>query len=647
MKRILSYFSAVLPFFAVACSEELKEASFNLYQVSEVTATAGDGCATVSWIAQEGKPEPLEYLINWTADDPEIAGGSQTVEPASHELLVEGLTNDCTYTFAVQSRYPDGLSMKVTAVCTPKSTRIAASELKAMAGDGRVFLSWTAPETDLEYRYNISVSSGGSEIKTEEVLSDKTSCLVEGLENGREYTFTLTCVYGHGNSDSVSATAVPGEIDPITVTSTSLRQFQLCMFEYNPAYFVQGEITSVLWDFKDGATSSDMTASHIYTETGTYNVSLSVTYDSGNTETAGIEITVEPFAWMTITGTGYQKASNIVFSHDGQTFYTLSQTDKKLLAISAITGETLWEYATSAATYGAGPAVGPDGTVYFGTEDGDGSFYAVSSSGNMKWKATLGAAVKASPAVTSDGSVYVLADKGNFVAFDAASGAEKWRATLDGNAGGVAVDVDGTVYIGTSKGIWAYTETGTLKWKSETEYTVTERGGSLAIAGDVLYTALKGKGGCVALNTSSGMQLWQYKTSSNDCYHPVVDADGTVYFCEKSGYLFAVDRNGNLVWSDETDKNYIYSGFALGADGKAYISQYASPFNLLSFDKSGTRSVVTNIGAQTMSPVSIGPDRRVYYGLNGSVAVYDIKSDIAQAGWPMRGYDQQGTNSLK
>ena len=94
-----------------ACTEDLKEASFNLFQVAEVTATAGDECATVAWASQEGKPDPIEYLVNWTADDPEISGGTKTVGPAIHELLVDGLTNDCAYTFAVQARYEDGLSM--------------------------------------------------------------------------------------------------------------------------------------------------------------------------------------------------------------------------------------------------------------------------------------------------------------------------------------------------------------------------------------------------------------------------------------------------------------------------------------------------------------------------------------------------------
>ena len=218
-------------------------------------------------------------------------------------------------------------------------------------------------------------------VKSVEAASSETSKLIEGLTNGTAYTFTLTCVYAHGDSESVEASATPGEIDPITVTSTTLRRFELCTFEYNPAYFVQGEIVSVHWEFGDGNTSDETIASYCYPEPGNYTVRLTVTYKGGATEQAEIRITVEGYAWSSVSGTGYQKSSNIVFAPDGQTLYTLSQTDKKLFAVNAITGQIRWEYATSAATYGSGPAVGADGTVYFGTEDSDGSFYAVSASG--------------------------------------------------------------------------------------------------------------------------------------------------------------------------------------------------------------------------------------------------------------------------
>lgn len=648
MKKYLFGLFAAVAVMSTGCSEDkLPEASFSLFQVETVKATAGDGEATVEWTPQEGKPAPAEYRVSWTADDSDIAGGAESVASDIYRLTVKGLVNDCAYTFSVQSRYADGLAMKVSAVCTPKSTRMPASNFKAMAGDKRAFLSWAAPDTQLEYAYRIDVSAGGEAVKSVEVASSETSELIEGLTNGTAYTFTLTCVYAHGDSESVGTTATPGEIDPITATSTTLRRFERCTFEYNPAYFVQGEIASVRWEFGDGQTSDKTVAIYCYPVTGNYTVRLTVTYEGGATEQAEIGITVEGFAWSSVGGTGYQKASNIVFSPDGQTFYTLSQTDKKLLAVGAVTGRIVWEYATSAATYGAGPAVGADGTVYFGTEDSEGSFYAVSASGALRWKKSLGAAVKASPAVTSDGVVYALANGGLLFAFDAASGDEKWSAVQSGDAGGVAVDRDGTVYIGTSKGVWAYSADGTLKWSCDTAHAVTERGGSLAIGEGVLYATLKSKGGCAAIDTATGRTLWKFASQVGDCYHPVVDGEGTVYFCEKNGYLYAVDGTGSEKWIDQADKNYIYSGFALGADGKAYISQYASPFNLLSFEASGTRSVVMTIDAQTMSPVSIGPDGRVYYGLNGSVAACEIGCSLATEGWPMRGHNAQGTNSLK
>lgn len=209
MKNILlgALSSAVL---LAGCSkDQLPQVSFDLFQVETVTATAGDGTATVSWTAQAEKPQPLDYLVSWTPDNAQIAGGDTTVEAGQHSLTVDDLVNDCTYTFAVQARYAGGLSMKVTAFVTPKSTRIAAANFKAMAGDGRVFLSWTAPETTLDYSYRLVVSSASDDDRTLTVDSGETSCLVEGLTNDRAYTFALTCVYAHGDSETLTAAATP------------------------------------------------------------------------------------------------------------------------------------------------------------------------------------------------------------------------------------------------------------------------------------------------------------------------------------------------------------------------------------------------------------------------------------------------------
>lgn len=641
-----------LLFIGVACltacsGVDIPKANYSLFQAESVSAESGDGSVLLKWTPQEGKPLPLDYYISWAAGSPSGADGDTTIVSDRSEAVIPDLVNDCAYTFSVQSRFKEGLAMKVSASCTPKSTRIPVSGLKAMAGDGRIFLSWKAPETSLDFTYRISISADGAAVGEQALQSGETSSLIENLVNGKEYVISITCVYPHGDSPAVTAAATPGEISAISPSVGVLHVFQICAFEYNPAYFVQGEIVKAEWSFGDGGTSSEEKPSHMYKKAGIYDVSLTVTYSGGKTETASISITVADYMWSKVESVGYQKANHVVFSPDGQVLYTVSNTGKKLIAIDAINGTVLWEYSTSTASYGAGPAVGADGTIYFGTEDAEGSLYAITASGTLKWKTGLGAKVKASPAVTSDGNVYALADNGTLTALDASTGTVRWKAELEGTASGVAVDAAGNVYSATSKGIWAYTSAGTSIWKNPDGFAVTERGGSIALYDGILYAALKKGGGAAAIDMTNGSTIWQVKKTDGDCYHPVVDSEGTVYFCEKAGYLYAVKKDGTAKWSDTSDKNYIYSGFAIDSKGNAYISQYASPFGLLRFDTAGNRSELSTIGAQTMSPVTIGPDRRVYFGTNGTISAVAIDNDIAMEGWPMRGCNQQGTNSLR
>ncbi|HUB07311.1 MAG TPA: PQQ-binding-like beta-propeller repeat protein, partial [Myxococcales bacterium] len=60
------------------------------------------------------------------------------------------------------------------------------------------------------------------------------------------------------------------------------------------------------------------------------------------------------------------------------------------------------------------PAIGGDGTVFFGATDG--SFYAVNPNGSQRFKITTGARVSSSPAIGPDGTVYFVSDDGNLYA---------------------------------------------------------------------------------------------------------------------------------------------------------------------------------------------------------------------------------------
>ena len=647
MKKIYSIFLLLTAMLMLnSCSDEYSFSSlFDRYQTEALTAVSGDEQVTLTWAPQNGKSNPKEYLILWTSSVATAPGGSMRVAGDVTTATVEQLVNGATYTFSVQADYPHGLSGKQTATCTPKSTRIAVSEYKAMAGDKRVFVSWKAPETSLAYTYKLEVIEGEKVIKTLTPEPTATSCLINDLTNGIEYTFVMTVVYAHGNSDISTSTATPGEVAPFSYLPNEPRIYELVKFELNPAYYVAGEVVSVAWDFADGQNAVGENVIHCFTKSGALNVKCEVTYADGSKEAATMNVNVGAFAWASTNG-DYAKGSSITFSHDGQTFYTANSTSKGISAYNAITGEKLWEVSTASdgTVYGEGPAVGKDGTIYFGTE-GTGTVKAVSPAGVLKWSTKLAKACKAAPAVTSTGIVYALDDAGTLYSIKASDGSINWKATQSGAAGSVVVDAEGNVYMGTAKGIWSYTEGGKLRWTGPT-VKVTERGGSMAIHNGVLYAALKGKEGIVAVDMATGTQKWAYASSVGDCYNPVVTSDGTVIFVEKAGSVYAVKANGTLKWKTPVS-SYIYTGAVVGADGYVYVNQYVSPFSVLKIAADGSVSEAFNIGKQTMSPIVIGPDQRIYYSTNGSIGAQSVGTNAATAGWPLHGFNLQGTNSLK
>ena len=100
----------------------------------------------------------------------------------------------------------------------------APASLGAAAGDGRVSLTWTAPEGDggsaiVKYQYRYSAGSrvdpetawtdvpDGSDTGTS--LADERSVSVTGLDNGRQYAFELRAVNGVRGGAAATATATP------------------------------------------------------------------------------------------------------------------------------------------------------------------------------------------------------------------------------------------------------------------------------------------------------------------------------------------------------------------------------------------------------------------------------------------------------
>lgn len=82
--------------------------------------------------------------------------------------------------------------------------------------------------------------------------------------------------------------------------------------------------------------------------------------------------------------------------------------DGKVYALNLETGALVWSYQTGGAIYSS-PAVGNDGAVYIGSDDG--YLYAFEPEGNLRWKIDLKDEVRSSPALSSGNTVaYVGSD---------------------------------------------------------------------------------------------------------------------------------------------------------------------------------------------------------------------------------------------
>lgn len=654
MKKILYSLLFIFTVVFTACEEDLPKASFDLYELKSLTATAGDMNVTLSWEAYENA-RPNEYLILWTSGSSDAEGGEMTVDAKTMTATINNLVNDVAYTFSVQPRYAGGLASKTTAACTPKNARYPISDLTAAAGNERVRLRWTKPASERFTRYQVTVNPGNQIINLDDTSLEEY--IVDGLTNDQEYTFNVVCVYPTGNSIAVETSATPGLIYPI-LASTELVVWEPSTFAYNDMYFMAGEVKSVSWDFGDGTTSGENNPVHAFTTTGTYTVAVTVTYVNNTTESGSLTVTVGNYKWNSVDLnfgglTGYVKTSNPVFSPDGKTMYIPTSTPAgHLFAIDVVSGEFKWVFAISQITYGGGALVAPDGTIYQCVRNATiNNVYAINPNGTQKWAIKLDAAIGAFPALSADGVLYCLTNKSTLYALDASSGAIKWQQSLDGATGSaVAIDKAGNVYAGTSAAIYSFKPNKEQNWKLE-EVNVTEQA-TFALKDQVLYATLK-NGGLVAVDMTNGTKKWTYPTTKGDAYFPIADKNGNVYFTEKgSQTIHAVNASGSKIWEKNVGNNLNYSGGALSTDGILYIGTQSNN-KVLGLDiTNGNIVFEETVGQQVMAAVSIGPDRRLYCGTIGSnnigsIKAFAVNKTLATDSWSIRGGDIQGTNRQK
>lgn len=668
MKKVIYSLFFVFAAVFTACEEELPKANFDLYELKSLEASTGDMNVTLTWEDYENA-HPSEYLVIWTTGAAEDDGGQMTVEADKKSVVVENLVNDMTYGFSVQPRYAGGLAGKTSVNCTPKNARYPVTDLTATAGNERVRLSWTKPNSERFTNYQITVSPSGKVITLDDTSLE--SYIIEGLTNDMEYTFSMVASYPTGNSEPVEVSATPGKVSPILVDQsekTELTLWEPVTFTLNDMFFMGGDVQSVNWDFGDGTTSVELSPKHAYGAVGDkYTVSVTVTYTDGTTDTGSMDITVVNYKWDSInleSGNykGYVKVSNPVFSLDGKTMYIPTSTPAgHLFAIDVTTGNIKWVYGIDAITYGGGALIGDDGTIYQCVESKDiDNVHAINSDGTKKWSIKLDDKIGAFPALSADGTVlYCLTNAPTLYALNIVDGSIKWRVEKldDSNKGcAVAVDKMGNIYAGTNAAIYSFTSSGNERWNGKNiAFKITERG-AFALHGDCLYATTLDKG-LISVNMTTGEKNWDYKNTGGNAYFPIVDKNGVIYFTEKGvsgkALVYAVEPTGSLKWSKDIASVLTYNGAALSAEGLLFLGNSGGKkVWKLDTNDNGELTEVRNIGQNIMAGVTIGTDKRLYFGTIGSNNIGSIKAVAINASpelssWSMRGGDLQGTNRQK
>ena len=210
-------------------------------------------------------------------------------------------------------------------------------------------------------------------------------------------------------------------------------------------------------------------------------------------------------------------------------------------------------------------AVGSDGTVYIGSENG--RLTALTSEGRRKWIFHAEAGIKSSPAVGEDGTVYVGSRDKNFYAVNL-EGKEQWRIETGGSiVSSPAIGSDGTIYFGSGdRNLYAVTPEGSIVWKYRTGSLITS---SPAIGSDgSIYFGSMDR--YLYALTADGKLKWRLRTQIAIETNPALGADGTIYFGSADASLYVVSAAGRILWDFRTDGE-IYSSPVIGTDGTIYI----------------------------------------------------------------------------
>ena len=316
-------------------------------------------------------------------------------------------------------------------------------------------------------------------------------------------------------------------------------------------------------------------------------------------------------------------------------------------------GSQKWSFSTGAEIQSS-PAIGADGTIYFGSVDRN--VYALNPDGTLHWKFTTGDYVLSSPAIGNDGTIYIGSRDNHLYAINP-DGTEKWRfATGRWVDSAPVIGMDGTIYIGSYDwNLYALRPDGTQRWRLT--YGSGPAGGlgvAVALATDgTIYASVAGEENSLYALDPTGAIRWRYLFGSPTALvgptTPVIAADGTIYLGTPDRMFYAINPDGTRHWALSTGTAG-HSTATLASDGTIYFSTW----DLEVFAITGPGEITGKytasgpaVGGLFSSMPTLTAGAILYVGSgNGHLYAFQGSSAFATSGWPMFGRNMAHASNL-
>lgn len=272
-------------------------ANFNQPPVADISgpSTANEGVSVAFDGSGSADPDGSIVSYDWDFGDGS-AGSGVTV---NHVFAAGNYT--VTLTVMDDDGDTDSTSLPITIDANAAPVAVISAPASELAGVAVAFDGSGSSDSDgiiKNYDWEFGDGSGGSGVNVTHVYAKGN------------YNVTLTITDDKGRQDSATvAISITTSQPPVANIAAPLVAAvgEMVSFDASGSSDPDGTIVSYDWDFGDGSTGSGVSAQHSFVA-GSYNVTLTVTDDQGDTDSASVMIKINqaPVAAITGPSTGTQ-----------------------------------------------------------------------------------------------------------------------------------------------------------------------------------------------------------------------------------------------------------------------------------------------------------------------------------------------------